>query len=79
MNLIVKILVSRTFLAALSMFILGGVEATSTLMPHGFYLFISGILTMMITYFHANPTTTYNLPKDGSSVHNPVDVSDQLG
>lgn len=74
-----KVLTSRTFWTVTAMFVIGGVNAILPMIPAGAQTFVMAILAIMAWYFHINPSQTYNLPTDGSSIRNPVDVSSQVG
>lgn len=77
--MIYKILTSRTLWTLVGMFVFGGLNAIAPNVPPGFQILVMALLGILGMYFHANPSTTYNLPSDGSSIHNPLDVTSQLG
>lgn len=77
--MIYKLLASRTLWTFIGMFVFGGLNAVVPNIPPAFQLIVMTLLGILGAYFHINPSTTYNLPADGSSVHTPVDVTSQLG
>lgn len=51
---------SRTFWTIVAMFIIGGLNAIVPVLPAGMQTVLMGILGVAATYFHVNPTQTYN-------------------
>lgn len=68
----IKILKSRTIWTLAAMFVIGGLNALVPVVPAGLQTFIVFLLAVLASYFHINPTTTYNLPTDGSAIKNPI-------
>lgn len=63
-----KLLQSRTFWSLVVLFVVNGYASISGQVPAGVDVIVNLVLTTLATYFHTNPSTTYNLPTDGSSV-----------
>ncbi len=59
---------SRTFWTAVATFIVVGGNSVVGILPSAYQDVAVAILGFLTVYFHINPSTTYNLPKDGSSV-----------
>lgn len=55
-----SILKSRTFWTILAMFIVGGVNAIVPFMPAEAQTIVMGVLGLLATYFHVNPSQNYN-------------------
>ena len=68
MSNITKLLTSRTFLTGIVMWVVTFMPVVSQIVPAQWKPLIDAILTLLMFYFHVNPSTTYNLPADGSSV-----------
>jgi hypothetical protein len=59
METLFRILKSRTFWTIVAMFIIGGVNAISQLIPENLQALIMGILALLATYFKINPSQKY--------------------
>lgn len=59
MATILKILSSRTFWTIVLMFLLGGVQAVSKVVPAGFETPVMAFLGILATYFHVTPSQVY--------------------
>ncbi len=60
-----SILKSRTFWTVVAMFVVGGGNAIVPVLPVGIQALALLILGGMATYFHINPSQTYNAPSQG--------------
>jgi uncharacterized membrane protein len=58
-----SILASRTFWMIVLMFITGGINAVTQFIPAGLQVVVMGLLSVAATYFHVNPSQTYNPPQ----------------
>ena len=45
------------------MFVIGGLNGIMAFMPAGLQAILMGVLGIMATYFHLNPSQTYNPPQ----------------
>jgi hypothetical protein len=59
MEILPKILKSRTVWTIVIMFILGGVQAIQGSLEPQLFLFIQGALTLLAGYFKVNPSQSY--------------------
>lgn len=50
---------SRTFWTVVVMFLVGGVQAVQSMIPAHDVVFVEGVLGLMATYFHLNPSQNY--------------------
>jgi len=55
-----KLFKSRTVWAIIAMFIIGGTEAVSGIIPPAFIPYVTGALGLLATYFKLNPSQDYN-------------------
>jgi len=58
-----SIFASRTFWTVFAMFVIGGGNAIDPVLPVAFQPVLLGVLGVMATYFHVNPSQQYNLPQ----------------
>lgn len=42
------------------MFVVGGINAVAPFMPAGIEVAVQGVLSVIATYFHVNPSQNYN-------------------
>lgn len=59
METLIKILKSRTTWTIAFMFIVGGVDAVSGVLPDGTKELVLGILSLLAVYFKINPSQKY--------------------
>lgn len=62
MTKIILALQSRTFWTIVVMFLVGGINGVSNLIPSGLETPIMGILALLATYFKVSPSQDYNPP-----------------
>jgi hypothetical protein len=62
---------SRTFWTLVAGFVINVYQAFSTQLPPALVGIADAVVLVLGTYFHVNPSTTYNLPSDGSSIKTP--------
>lgn len=60
MNKITQALQSRTFWTLVVMFLIGGVQAITAVIPAGWETPIMGVLGILAAYFHVNPSQNYD-------------------
>ncbi len=58
--MILKIIKSRTNWTIVAMFVIGGVEAISGLIPGALLPYVQGVLGLLAMYFKINPSQDYN-------------------
>lgn len=58
---------SRTFWTLVAIFVVNGGNAVIPVLPAWAQSLATAGLGMLAMYYHTNPSTTYNLPADGSS------------
>jgi len=54
-----KLLTSRTNWTIAVMFLIGGFEAITSMIPEGISTFVLGFLALLATYFKMNPSQNY--------------------
>lgn len=59
MNTIITALKSRTVWTIVAMFVIGGVNAVSALIPAGGLVYVQGVLGLLAIYFKLNPSQAY--------------------
>lgn len=67
MSYLQKILTSRSFWTLIAMFFVGGINAIIPVLPSSLQTLLMALLAPLAMYFHTSPSTTYNLPADGTS------------
>lgn len=66
-SMLQKVLSSRTTWTLVAMFVVNGFQAISPSLPSGIVDFVNLALSLLVGYFHINPSQTYVLPTDGSA------------
>ena len=51
---------SRTVLAVILLFVIGGIQAISDFLPQSIYLLVEGILSLFAIYFRVKPRVNFN-------------------
>lgn len=59
MKTLVTALKSRTVWTIIVMFVIGGVQATEPFLSTQAFLFVSGLLSLLATYFKIKPSQAY--------------------
>lgn len=73
-----KFLTSRLFWTVLGVVALDTLQAYVPFMPPIVQVGVNAVLLALTTYFHQNPSRTYNLPSDGSAELTPLGRAKQI-